>query len=25
IGYEDRLTPCLVCPESELPNGARAG
>ncbi|ELI1809259.1 tRNA-binding protein [Vibrio fluvialis] len=25
IGYEDRLTPCLACSESELPNGARAG
>lgn len=25
IGYEDRQTPCLACPESELPNGARAG
>ncbi|EKO3959476.1 tRNA-binding protein [Vibrio fluvialis] len=25
IGYEDRLTPCLACPESELHNGARAG
>ncbi|WP_044362746.1 tRNA-binding protein [Vibrio fluvialis] len=25
IGYEDRLTPCLACPESELPNGTRAG
>ncbi|ELO1811398.1 tRNA-binding protein [Vibrio fluvialis] len=25
IGYEDRLKPCLACPESELPNGTRAG
>ena len=25
IGYEDKLQPCLVCPETETPNGARAG
>ncbi|WP_026970484.1 tRNA-binding protein [Aliagarivorans marinus] len=25
IGYEDKLTPCLACPEKEVPNGARAG
>ena len=25
IGYEDKLQPCLACPESEVPNGARAG
>ncbi len=25
IGYEDKLTPCLACPESDIPNGARAG
>jgi len=25
IGYEDKLQPCLACPESEMPNGARAG
>lgn len=25
IGYEDKLTPCLACPEVEVPNGARAG
>ncbi len=25
IGYEDKLVPCLACPEVEMPNGARAG
>lgn len=25
IGYEDKLTPCLACPEQRVPNGARAG
>lgn len=25
IGYEDKLQPCLACPEVNLPNGARAG
>lgn len=25
IGYEDKLQPCLACPEREIPNGARAG
>ena len=25
IGYEDKLQPCLACPETEMPNGARAG
>lgn len=25
VGYEDKLQPCLACPESEIPNGARAG
>ena len=25
IGYEDKLTPCLACPEVKVPNGARAG
>ncbi|MDH5934377.1 tRNA-binding protein [Vibrio splendidus] len=25
IGYEDKLNPCLACPETEMPNGARAG
>ncbi|CAH6836620.1 hypothetical protein VCHA47P369_70196 [Vibrio chagasii] len=25
IGYEDKLQPCLACPENEIPNGARAG
>ncbi len=25
IGYEDKLQPCLACPETEVPNGARAG
>ncbi len=25
IGYEDKLQPCLACPESIMPNGARAG
>jgi tRNA-binding protein len=25
IGYEDKLTPCLACPEQAMPNGARAG
>lgn len=25
IGYEDKLTPCLACPEQSVPNGARAG
>ncbi len=25
IGYEDKLQPCLACPETEIPNGARAG
>lgn len=25
IGYEDKLQPCLACPEKEIPNGARAG
>ena len=25
IGYEDKLKPCLACPETEIPNGARAG
>lgn len=24
IGYEDKLLPCLACPETEMPNGARA-
>jgi tRNA-binding protein len=25
IGYEDRIIPCLACPEVKVPNGARAG
>jgi len=25
IGYEDKLTPCLVCPEVPVPDGTRAG
>jgi len=25
IGYEDNLLPCLSCPETVMPNGARAG
>ena len=25
IGYEDKLLPCLACPEVPMPNGARAG
>ncbi|MDE1465553.1 hypothetical protein [Spartinivicinus poritis] len=25
IGYEDKLQPCLACPEHSMPNGARAG
>lgn len=25
IGYEDKITPCLAMPESEVPNGWRAG
>lgn len=25
IGYEDKLQPCLACPETEIANGARAG
>ena len=25
IGYADQLTPSLACPESPVPNGARAG
>lgn len=25
IGYEDKLTPCLACPEAPMPDGARAG
>ena len=25
IGYEDKLIPCLSCPEVKVPNGARAG
>ncbi|PKH06500.1 tRNA-binding protein [Moritella sp. Urea-trap-13] len=25
IGYEDKLTPCLAMPETEMPNGSRAG
>ncbi|NRF29690.1 tRNA-binding protein [Vibrio coralliilyticus] len=25
IGYEDKITPCLAMPESEVPNGCRAG
>ncbi|WP_163834236.1 tRNA-binding protein [Spartinivicinus ruber] len=25
IGYEDKLQPCLACPESSMPNGTRAG
>ncbi|NOI82565.1 tRNA-binding protein [Vibrio tubiashii] len=25
IGYEDKLQPCLACPEAQMPNGARAG
>ncbi|MFB9216178.1 tRNA-binding protein [Vibrio sinaloensis] len=25
IGYEDKLQPCLACPENDIPNGARAG
>ena len=25
IGYEDKLQPCLACPETKIPNGARAG
>lgn len=25
IGYEDKLQPCLACPETRMPNGARAG
>ncbi len=25
IGYEDKIVPCLACPEFPVPNGARAG
>jgi len=25
LGYEDKLTPCLAVPETEVPNGTRAG
>ncbi|ENP8454556.1 tRNA-binding protein [Photobacterium damselae] len=25
IGYEDKLQPCLACPEVAMPNGSRAG
>lgn len=25
IGYEDKLTPCLAMPETDVPNGSRAG
>lgn len=25
IGYEDKLVPCLACPETPVPNGTRAG
>lgn len=25
IGYEDKLQPCLACPEVVMPNGSRAG
>jgi len=25
IGYADKLTPCLVMPETHMPNGSRAG
>ncbi|MDC5851637.1 tRNA-binding protein [Vibrio europaeus] len=25
IGYEDKLQPCLACPETPMPNGSRAG
>lgn len=25
IGYADKLTPCLAIPESQVPNGSRAG
>ncbi|UJZ92726.1 tRNA-binding protein [Photobacterium damselae subsp. damselae] len=25
IGYEDKLQPCLACPEVVMPNGPRAG
>ncbi len=25
IGYEDKIQPCLACPEVDVPNGARAG
>ncbi|ESP92581.1 MULTISPECIES: EMAP domain protein [Pseudoalteromonas] len=25
IGYEDKVQPCLACPERQIPNGTRAG
>ncbi len=25
LGYADKLTPCLACPEKDVPNGTRAG
>lgn len=25
IGYEDKIQPCLACPENPVPNGTRAG
>ncbi|MCG8687309.1 MAG: hypothetical protein MI892_20695 [Desulfobacterales bacterium] len=25
IGYADKITPCLAMPESQVPNGSRAG
>ena len=25
IGYADKLTPCLAMPETQMPNGSRAG
>ncbi|WP_419535452.1 hypothetical protein [Endozoicomonas sp.] len=25
IGYEDKLQPCLACPETKIPNGTKAG
>ena len=25
VGYEDGITPCLLVPEREVPNGTRAG
>lgn len=25
IGYEDKITPCLACPEVKVPDGTRAG